>query len=88
MAASGDHEEIVKMLLERGADVNAHGGKYGNIDGSALQQASSGGHKAQEELDYLLGCHHTGRDIQKMRYRSLPVQCNGQLAVACLIRGW
>ena len=30
------HSEIVKILLEKGADVNAQGGKYGN----ALQAAS------------------------------------------------
>jgi ankyrin repeat protein len=35
------HKEIVKLLLERGADVNAQGGYYGN----ALQAASYGGHK-------------------------------------------
>ncbi len=31
---------MVQMLLEKGADVKAQGGRYGN----ALQAASSGGH--------------------------------------------
>jgi ankyrin repeat protein len=33
---------IVKVLLEKGAEVNAQGGEYGN----ALQAASFGGHEA------------------------------------------
>ena len=40
------HEAIVKLLLEKEADVNAQGGQYGN----ALQAASSGGHEAIEKL--------------------------------------
>lgn len=40
-AAYRADKEIVQMLLEKGADVNAQGGKYGN----ALQAASQGGHK-------------------------------------------
>ncbi|KAK4207229.1 ankyrin repeat-containing domain protein [Rhypophila decipiens] len=39
-ASSGGHEEMVQMLLDKGAEVNAQGGDYGN----ALQAASSGGH--------------------------------------------
>ena len=31
-----DHDLIVRMLLEKGADINAQGGLYGN----ALQEAS------------------------------------------------
>jgi ankyrin repeat protein len=38
---SGGHEEIVKLLLEEGADVNAQRGPYGN----ALYAASSKGHE-------------------------------------------
>jgi ankyrin repeat protein len=34
------------MLLEKGADVNAQGGRYGN----ALQAASSGGHKEVAQM--------------------------------------
>ena len=45
-ASSGGHEAIVKLLLEKGADVNAQGGEYGN----ALQAASSGGHEATVKL--------------------------------------
>jgi ankyrin repeat protein len=36
------YEAVVKMLLDKGADVNAQGGHYGN----ALQVASARGHKA------------------------------------------
>ena len=32
---------MIQMLLDKGAEVNARGGKYGN----ALQAASQGGHK-------------------------------------------
>ena len=41
-------KEIVQMLLERGADVNAEGGGYGN----ALQSASHNDH--QEIVQVLL----------------------------------
>ncbi len=34
------HDKVVQMLLDRGAEVNAQGGRYGN----ALQAASFGGH--------------------------------------------
>ncbi|PWO15022.1 hypothetical protein PtrARCrB10_12117, partial [Pyrenophora tritici-repentis] len=40
------HEAIVKLLLNKGADVNAQGGEYGN----ALQAASAGGHEAIVKL--------------------------------------
>jgi ankyrin repeat protein len=36
------HEEVVRLLLDKGAEVNAQGGRYGN----ALQAASLGGHGA------------------------------------------
>ena len=35
------HEALVGLLLDKGAEVNAQGGRYGN----ALQAASRGGHK-------------------------------------------
>ncbi len=30
-ASVGGHREIVELLIEMGADVNAHGGKYGCV---------------------------------------------------------
>jgi hypothetical protein len=45
-AAEYGHMENVRILSEKGADVNAKGGKYGN----ALQAASLGGHKEMVEL--------------------------------------
>jgi ankyrin repeat protein len=41
-ASYGGDEAVVKMLLDKGAEVNAQGGYYGN----ALQAASSRGHEA------------------------------------------
>lgn len=40
-AACSGNKEIVQVLLDKGADVNAEGGKYGN----ALQAAAANGHK-------------------------------------------
>jgi ankyrin repeat protein len=40
------HEAVVKMLLDKGAEVNAQGGFYSN----ALQAASSGGYEAMVKV--------------------------------------
>ena len=40
-ASSSDYENVMQMLLDQGADVNAQGGEYGN----ALQAASFKGHE-------------------------------------------
>ena len=40
-ASAGGHDKVVQMLLEKGAEVNAQGGAYGN----ALQAASIRGYK-------------------------------------------
>lgn len=40
-ASTEGHEQVVRLLLDRGADVNAQRGEYG----STLQAASRGGHK-------------------------------------------
>ncbi|KAH7390279.1 ankyrin repeat-containing domain protein [Cadophora sp. MPI-SDFR-AT-0126] len=40
------HEQVVKLLLDKGADVNAQSGFYGN----ALQAASAGGHEQVVKL--------------------------------------
>jgi ankyrin repeat protein len=45
-ASAGGHEAMVKMLLDKGADINAQSGQYGN----ALQAASSRGHEAVVRL--------------------------------------
>ena len=46
VAAEKGAGAITRKLLDKGADVNAHGGRYGN----ALQAASAGGHKEMATL--------------------------------------
>ena len=57
VAAEMGHEEIVKLLLEEGIDVDAQGGEYGN----ALQAASCGGHKQIVKLVLQKGADTTKR---------------------------
>jgi ankyrin repeat protein len=45
-ATRGGHEAVVKLLIERGANVNAQGGRYG----TALQAAAWGGQEAVVKL--------------------------------------
>ncbi|KAF1938914.1 ankyrin, partial [Clathrospora elynae] len=42
LAVEKGHKQVLKLLLDKGADVNAQGGRYGN----ALQAASARGHEA------------------------------------------
>jgi ankyrin repeat protein len=42
LAVKKEHRQVVKLLVDKGADVNAQGGRSSN----ALQAASSGGHKS------------------------------------------
>ena len=46
LASSRGNKAIVKLLLEKGVDVNAEGGEYGN----ALQAALFGGNEAIVKL--------------------------------------
>ncbi|KAL9632949.1 MAG: hypothetical protein Q9164_004994 [Protoblastenia rupestris] len=46
-ASAGGHKKIVEILLEKGADINAQGGYYGN----ALQAASFRGHEQIPDID-------------------------------------
>jgi len=46
VASYQGHEEIVKLLLDKSANVNAQGGSYSN----ALQAALEGGHEAIAKL--------------------------------------
>ncbi|RYP75133.1 hypothetical protein DL771_002594 [Monosporascus sp. 5C6A] len=56
-ASANGHEKVVKLLLSKGADVNAQGGTYGN----ALQEASANGH---EKVVKLLLNRGAGADAQ------------------------
>jgi ankyrin repeat protein len=42
VASKGGYEQVVKMLLDKGADINPQGERYTN----ALQAASAGGYTA------------------------------------------
>jgi ankyrin repeat protein len=46
VAAEKGHKQVVKLLLDKGANVNAQGGYYGNT----LQAASKGGHETVVQL--------------------------------------
>lgn len=61
----GRHQETVIMLLDKGADVNAQGGDYGN----ALQAASYGGHR---EIGTLLSDKGADVNAQGGLYGNAP----------------
>jgi ankyrin repeat protein len=52
-ASKRGYREVVKLLLDKGVDVNAQGGHYGN----ALQAASFRGHKQVVKLLLEAGAH-------------------------------
>lgn len=52
-ASHNGYEKVVQVLLEKGAEVNAQGGEYGN----ALQAASWGGHEKIVQLLLASGAH-------------------------------
>jgi ankyrin repeat protein len=61
----------VTLLLEKGADVNAQGGHYGN----ALQAASGGGHDSIVTLLLEKGADVNAQGvIMAMHFRQLPVE--------------
>ena len=57
-ASYGGHQETVKLLIDKGADVNAHRGHYGNTYrghyGSALQAASASYYPSDEIVKLLI----------------------------------
>jgi ankyrin repeat protein len=65
------HDSVVTLLLEKGADVNAQGGHYGN----ALQAACHGGHDSVVTLllEKGLMSMHKGV-IMAMHFRQLPME--------------
>ncbi|OQE32554.1 hypothetical protein PENFLA_c001G04688 [Penicillium flavigenum] len=81
-ASLNGHDRIVELLLERGADANAQGRRYGN----ALQAACSGGHDKIAQM--LL---ERGVNVQDRRYRNtLQAACAGghdKIAQMLLERG-
>ncbi|KAF2652098.1 hypothetical protein K491DRAFT_695923, partial [Lophiostoma macrostomum CBS 122681] len=52
------HEQVVKMLLDKGAEVNAQGGRYGN----ALQAALSIGNEQVVKMLRNAGAHQRQED--------------------------
>ncbi|KAI0569994.1 ankyrin repeat domain-containing protein, partial [Pyrenophora tritici-repentis] len=52
------HEQVVKTLLDAGADVNAQGGHFSN----ALQAASEGGHEQVVKALLDAGAHQRQED--------------------------
>ncbi|KAF2190708.1 hypothetical protein K469DRAFT_558944, partial [Zopfia rhizophila CBS 207.26] len=57
------HEQIVQLLLDKGADVNAQGGSYGN----ALQAASVRGHEQIVQLLLDKGADTNAQGVSEMQ---------------------
>ena len=75
LAAELGHQRIVKLLLDKGAEVNAQGGKYGN----ALQAAVAGNHTAIVELLLNNGADVSRHDSQGksvLHYATNSANCN------------
>lgn len=62
-ASANGHEKVVKLLLDKGANINAQGGVYGN----SLQAASANGH---EKVVKLLLDKHAYINIRGGQYHS------------------
>ncbi|EXM13147.1 hypothetical protein FOTG_18391 [Fusarium oxysporum f. sp. vasinfectum 25433] len=56
--------EVVRLLLDEGADVNAQGGEYGN----ALQVALLRGHQEIVQLPNLRGTNTTSKEKKTIRF--------------------
>ncbi|KAA8894838.1 ankyrin repeat-containing domain protein, partial [Sphaerosporella brunnea] len=68
-AASGGHSDIIRLLLEKGADVNAQG--FGGRCQSALEAAVSRGHRDTVRLLLEKGADVnvlSERDLQKVSF--------------------
>ncbi|EMD88006.1 hypothetical protein COCC4DRAFT_51902 [Bipolaris maydis ATCC 48331] len=86
LAAQLGHQKTVKLLLDKGAEVNAQGGEYGN----ALQAAAARNHTAIVELLLNNGADASRHDSQGksiLHYATNSVDCNLGLIDLLLSRG-
>ena len=79
-AACRGNEQIVKMLLDKKADVNAKGGDYGN----ALQAASYWGHCG---IIRMLLAYETSIDADEMSIVLWDACCNGNEKIVGIVLG-
>ncbi|EUC26785.1 hypothetical protein COCCADRAFT_61188, partial [Bipolaris zeicola 26-R-13] len=78
LAAKLGHQGMVKLLLDKGAEVNAQGGEYGN----ALQAAVAGNHTAIVELLLNNGADASRHDSQGkciLHYATNSMDCDPSL---------
>jgi ankyrin repeat protein len=80
-AVTNGHEALVRLLIDRGADINAHGGKYGN----ALQAAAYTGH---ETLFRVLIDHDADFNAQGGEFGSALQAAHFKQRLATATRPW